>query len=156
VVGLGDQREAIALEPLDQPRLPQRLGAIQLLGEHARHQAHQLVLAAGLRQRGLAHVVLEVEVRVVDPHRTPGLQRRLRELLPVARHQVQPHPQRVQELLEVRRRALEDRHRPDVHVRVVALLVQERSVDGGQPVEVVLRHGSDPTRAVFSHAHGDP
>src|SRR5215203_4507491 len=31
VVRLGDQCEAVALEPLDQPRLPQRLRAVELL-----------------------------------------------------------------------------------------------------------------------------
>ena len=36
------------------------------------------VLGAGLGQRGLAHVVLEVEVRVVDPQRPAGVERRHR------------------------------------------------------------------------------
>ena len=39
VVGLEDQREAIALEPLDQPALPQRLGAVELLGVDPRRRA---------------------------------------------------------------------------------------------------------------------
>ena len=44
----------------------------------------------GRRQRGVAHVVLEVEARVVDPQRPAGLERRERELLAVARDEVQP------------------------------------------------------------------
>ena len=71
VVGLGDQREAVVLEALDQPHLPQRLGAVELLGEDARGQVLQLLLAARRGQRGVAHVVLEVEARVVDPHGRP-------------------------------------------------------------------------------------
>ena len=92
VVGLGDQREAAALEPLDEPRLPQRLRAVQPLRVDARGQRAQLLLRARLRQRRVAHVVLEVEARVVDPDRPAGLQRRERELVPVARHEVQPRP----------------------------------------------------------------
>ena len=36
VVGLADDREAAALEPLDQPQLPERLRAVELLGEDPR------------------------------------------------------------------------------------------------------------------------
>ena len=43
----------------------------------------------GRGQRGVADVVAEVEVRVVDPHRPALAERHERELLPVARHQVQ-------------------------------------------------------------------
>ena len=63
MVGLGDQREAVALEALDQPHLPQRLRAVEALGEDPRGQAQELVLGAGLGQRGVADVVLEVEGR---------------------------------------------------------------------------------------------
>ena len=90
VVGLEDQREPIALEPLDEPALPQRLGAVELLGGDPRREQEQLLLGPGRRQRGVADVVLEVEVRVVDPQRPAGLERRRRELLPVARDEVQP------------------------------------------------------------------
>ena len=67
VVGLRDQREAVALEPLHQPDLPQRLGAVQALGEDPPGQPAQLVLRARRGQRRVAHVVVDVEARVVDP-----------------------------------------------------------------------------------------
>ena len=82
----------------------------------------------------------EVERAVVDPQRAAGLQRRERELLPVARRQVQPAADLVAEVLVVRRRALEDEQRADVHVGVLDLLGQEGRVDGREPVSVGLRH----------------
>ena len=60
----------------------------------------------GRRQRGMADVVLEVEVGIVDPQRPARLERRRGQLLPVARHQVQPAADVVEEVGEVRRRAL--------------------------------------------------
>ena len=71
----------------------------------------------GAGQRRVADVVLDVEVRVVDPQRAAGLQRRRRQLLAVARHEVQPAADVVQELIEVRRRSFEQQHAADVHVR---------------------------------------
>ena len=77
VVGLRDQREAAALEPLHDPDLPQRLRAVEPLGEDAPHELAQLVVAAGLRQGGVAHVVVEVEAsgrrpRTAGPSRAAG------------------------------------------------------------------------------------
>ena len=69
VVGLGQDREAVALQALRQPQLPERLRAVQLLGEDAPGQPFQLRLAARLGQRGVADVVGQVEVDVVRPER---------------------------------------------------------------------------------------
>ena len=82
----------------------------------------------GSGSAGVAQVVLEVEARVVDPQRPAGLQRRDGELLPVARDEVQPAAHVVGEVGERRRRPLEDHHRADVHVRVLALLGEEGGV----------------------------
>ena len=49
-------------------------------------QLAQLLVGARLRQRGVAHVVVEVEARVVDPERPAHLERREGQLLAVARH----------------------------------------------------------------------
>ena len=140
VVGLRDQREAVVLQSLDQPHLPQRLGAVELLGEDPRGQAPQLLPVARRGQRGVADVVLEVEVRVVDPHRAPAVQRGVGELVAVARDQVQPPADLFEEVLHRRRWAFDDRQSADVHVRVGSLLVQEGGVDRGEPVEVALCH----------------
>ena len=130
VVGLRDQREAPALEALHEPRLPQRLGAIEPLRVDPRGQRAQLFLGARGRQRRVADVVLEVERAVVDPDRPARLKRRERQLVAVARHEVQPRPDVVQEVVVRRRRTFEDQHRPDVHVAVRPLLRQERGVNG--------------------------
>ncbi len=89
VVGLGDQGEGVLADAVDQPQLPQWLGAVQPLGEDPPGQVAQLLLAGGARQRRVAHVVAGVEVRVVDPDRAALHERRPRELLAVARHEVQ-------------------------------------------------------------------
>ena len=138
VVRLGDQREPPVLEALDEPQLPQRLRAVQALGEHARAHGEQRVLVAGRGQRRVAHVVGEVERRVVDPQRAAGLERRRRELLAVARDEVQPRLDVREELLQPGRLALEQREGADVHVRVRLLLRQERGIDRRQPVEMLL------------------
>ena len=94
----------------------------------------------GRGQRGVADVVLEVEARVVDPQRAAGLQRRGGELLAVARHQMQAPADVVEVVVEGRRRALEEEHAADVHVRGRAFLVQEGGVGRGQAVEMLLGH----------------
>ena len=68
----------------------------------------------------------------------------------VARDQVQPPADLLEEILHRRRRPFDDGQPADVHVRVGPLLVQERGVDRSQPVEVSLRHlqSSVPGRRV--------
>ena len=68
VVRLADQREAVALEALHEPHLPERLRAVEPLGEDPPDQQRELVVVARRGQRGVADVVLEVEARVVHPH----------------------------------------------------------------------------------------
>ena len=134
VVRLADEREAAALDALDQPDLPQRLVAVELLGEHAARERAQLLLGAGRGQRGLAHVVAQVQVRVVDPARPALAERHEGELLAVARDEVEPALDPRDELVVGGRVAVEEHHRGDVHVGGVVLEVQERRVERGQPV----------------------
>ena len=140
VVGLGDQREAVLLEALDQPELPERLRAVERLREEASRDVAQLLLRARRRQRRVADVVGEVEVGVVDPEGPAGLDRREGQLLAEARHQVQAAATCVEEVLVVGRRALEDQDRPHVHVRARGLVREERGVDRAQSVHVSLCH----------------
>ena len=95
-------------------------------------------------------MVLEVQPRVVDPHRLARLKRREGELLPEARHQVQAGPDVLHELVVAGRRALEDQHGADVHVRAVVLLGQEAGVGGAEAIEVRWSHGSDPPAAAVA------
>ena len=143
VVRLGDQRPAAALEALDRPTSPTAAWSGRAAGRRsARRACRAAASLPGRGQRGLAHVVLEVEARVVDPDRPAGLERREAQPLAVARHEVQAPADDVEEVAERRRRALEDRQRADVHVRRGALLREERRVDRGQPVEVLLGHAA--------------
>ena len=122
--------------PLDQPHLPQRLGAIQALGEDPRREALQLLPAAGGGQRRVAHVVLKAEAGVIDPDRAAAVKRCVGQLVAVARDQMQPPADLLKELLDRRWRAFEDRQSTHVHVRMRSLLVQEGCIHGCQTVEV--------------------
>src|SRR2546429_695722 len=138
MVGLGQEREAVPLQPLNQPKLPERLGAVELLREDAPGEAAQLILGAGGGQRRVAHVVGEVEGWVVDPEGPSGLQSWEGELLPEAWHQVEARANVVEEVLVARRRAFEDEHRAHVHVAGRGLVGQKRGVDRAEPIHVRL------------------
>ena len=69
VVGLGDDREPALGQPLDQVHLPQRAGAVERARHQPGDQLGELLVGARPGQRGAAHVVGDVEVLVVDPHR---------------------------------------------------------------------------------------
>jgi hypothetical protein len=69
VVGLGEDRESILGQALDEVDLPQRTVPV----EGARHdpgdELFELRVGARPREGGAADVVADVEVLVVDPHR---------------------------------------------------------------------------------------
>src|SRR5215210_5316734 len=98
-MGLRDEREAITLEPLDEPDLPQRLLLVERLGEHSPGKRAQRSLVARLGQPGVADVVAEVEVRVVDPARQADTERRRNHALAVARHEGEALPYALDELV---------------------------------------------------------
>ena len=148
VVALADDREAVALEALDQPQLPERLGAVELLGEDPRGEVAQLLLGARRRQRGLTDVVVEVEVRVVDPDRAALAEGDEAELLTEAGDEVQARLDVVAELFVARRRAIEEDHRGDVHVGAASLQVEECGVESGQPIRAHRRIFSRSVRHV--------
>src|SRR5829696_4463474 len=88
----------------------------------------------------MAHVVGEIEFRIVDPEWPTGLDRRDGELLAEAGDEVQAALHVRQEVLVARRRALEDQDRAHVHMRARGLVREERRVDRTQPVHVPLGH----------------
>ena len=61
--------------PSDQPRLPQGAVAVEGLRHEPAHELVQRRRRPRGRQRGVPHVVVEVEVRVVDPDRSAQLER---------------------------------------------------------------------------------
>ena len=122
---LGQHREAPARETFDQPQLPQRPAAVERLGEHAAGETLQLALAARARQRRVAHVVAQLEVGIVDPHRAALAERNERQPLPVAGDEVQSRLDRLEQLVVGGGCAGEHRDARDVHVRGIALQMQK-------------------------------
>jgi hypothetical protein len=74
-------------------------------------------------------VVLEVEVRVVLPHRAAEAERDEAQLLAEARNEMESRGDMVDERVVVRLRTLEDRGRGDMHVSAVSLEMKEGSVE---------------------------
>ena len=134
VVGLGEKREPAAFDALHEPHLPQRPVAPQMVGEDAAGEHLQLVLAPRRRQRGVAHVVAQVEVLVVDPARAGLGERNLRQALPIARHQAETRVDVRQQPIVRGRVSGEDQRTTHVHVRRSVLQMQERCVQRAEPI----------------------
>ncbi len=84
-----EQTDAAALEPVDQPEVPERVAAVERERHEVRAELQQLGVVARFGQCRLVHVVGDVELVVVHPHRG-GLADQ-REPYPLAqlRHEVQ-------------------------------------------------------------------
>ena len=134
VVGLREDREAAAIETLHEPHLPQRPVAAQVVREDSAGEHLQLVLAARLRERGVAHVVAQVEALVVDPARAGLGERNLRDALPVTRHQAEARLDVGQQPLVWGWLPGEDQRPRHVHVRGRVFQLQERCIERTEPV----------------------
>jgi hypothetical protein len=121
VVGLRDDRAALALEPLDQVDLPQRPGEVERLRHHPPDELAQLRLRPRLRERGVANVPAQVKGRIVGPDRVVDVQAQRRDLLPETRHQVEPLIHVFEQVIERGRLALDDDRPAHVHVDRSAL-----------------------------------
>ena len=130
LVALGDQREAIAAQALDQPQLPQRAVALQPRREHAPGELRELALTARARQRGAAQLVLERERGRRRPQRAPLAQRHRLHAAAVAGHEREARAHVRRELAEARRRAVEDQHPARVQRHAAALLELEQGCVG--------------------------
>ncbi len=87
MMDLRDDGEPVPLETLNNVEFPKRLGSIQLLRHDEADQRSQLLECTGTGQAVVPHVILDVEVLVIDPggvflYRHPG------ETLSIARDQV--------------------------------------------------------------------
>ena len=67
MVRLEDQGKAARVQPLHDPVLPERPRAVETLGGDPPCQQKKLLLRPRRRERSVADVILEIEVRVVDP-----------------------------------------------------------------------------------------
>src|SRR4051794_22210482 len=90
VVDLREDGCIAGLEPVDHVELPQRPRPVERAREDARHLLAQLRVGARRGQCELAHVEVEVEVRVVDPVRIVEPERDLDELPLERRQERQP------------------------------------------------------------------
>jgi hypothetical protein len=133
---LGQQREAVVGEPLDEPQLPHRTCAIERLREDPAAQQLELLVAARAGKRRVAHVEGDVEMGVVDPHRAALTERHERQPLPIARDQVQAREDVLDQLVVCRGASFEDRGTGDMHVGGAVLEMQKRAVEAGQAVGI--------------------
>ena len=141
VMRLLDERDVAVFEALDEPELPQRAFAVEELFLHACGERDQLLPRAGLRQRGVAHVVRHVETRVVDPDRAALVVGHVHQPAPEAREQREARAHEIAHfrdpeaaVLVEERRAFEHADRTDVHRVLEPLQVQEAGVEAGKPV----------------------
>jgi hypothetical protein len=151
VVHLGDHREAVVLEPVDEPHLPERAVTIELLRHDATGQPLEAPDVAGHGQARMAHVIVEVEPGVVDPHRMRE-ERHPRELLAKPRVPLQRAFRHRADALDVDAAVLraqglrvEDADRADVHVDVGVLEGEKSGVQSRQPLVMLVGHGRGKT-----------
>jgi hypothetical protein len=139
VVDLRQDREAVRrqvekrVQPLDQVGLPQRPRQVERPSVDPRGLDAELAPVAGLRQRDVAHVILDVEPLVLDPVRVVELERHAQQLLPKNRRQVQPALDVFQEPLEAypppgRGRRIVDVDEGDVRIGVPRLRIDETCI----------------------------
>ena len=89
VVHLAERGDVAALEPVDQPDLPQRAGAVERDGDEMAGQLAQLLHACRAGHGDVAQVPVEVEVGVLDPDRVVQAERHLDEAAPERRREVE-------------------------------------------------------------------
>ena len=122
-------------QAFDDVHLPQRVVSIHRPTDDAGHLIGELLGGAGRREPDLADVVVEVEVRVVDPVRVVEPVRHLEhaasQRFDVADHRPEPLAHRV-ERVEVGVRPLVDREPAHMAVRGRRLHVEERCVQPAQ------------------------
>jgi protein-L-isoaspartate(D-aspartate) O-methyltransferase len=83
----------------------------------------------------MTNVILEIEMRVVHPHRAADPPRYQRELLPKTRHHVQPRPDHAEDVVRIGRWSFEQTHAADVHMRVGSFEVEEQLIEDGKALE---------------------
>jgi len=152
VVDLGQQGELlVAVQSLDDPQLPEGPAAVEGKLEDPRGLALELLGRAGLGQSHVAHVVVEIETRIVHPHR-PAAETREAELLPIARDQVEHASEGRCEALGVdpscgrpQRACLDDLHGCHVHRGRIALGDQEQVVARLEALGEAALHAPPPS-----------
>ena len=136
MVDLRELCRVAALEPLDHVELPQRTAAVEGARDEARALLAQLPRVARRRQPDVAHVEVEVEVRILDPVGMIEAQLHLHQAPPIRRQQVQPVLDQLLDVVEAdgsrRGGRVEDGEAGDVPVGGGRLHVEEARIEPGE------------------------
>ena len=142
VVHLDHQTDAVVLEPLDDPGLPQRLAAIERHRGDLGGDLCQLSSSTRRRAGDPTHVTVELEVGILDPDRVVELERHFDEPSAERRHDLQPVRHVLLEPVErvavAHRGHVVDADERDLHVARSGLEVEERGVHARQPFHSAL------------------
>jgi hypothetical protein len=131
VVDLAHHGDAVARQSVDQVQLPEGSRSIEGPCVDPRHLLGQLGVGSRRGQRDLAHVKLEVEVRIVDPVAVVEVERHLGQPPPERRHEREAlgdqvlEPRQRQPAVLGRGRVV-DRER--AHVTVVARVLEREEL----------------------------
>ena len=129
MVRLGVEGDLSAFEAVDDVHLPQRAAAIEQRGVQPCDKLLELHHGSGTTQGNGAHVVIEVDVVVLDPHRFSQLERHLRQLARKYRSEVQTVAEHslhfIVVITRVVLRKLEQHQAADMHRRLRCLEMQE-------------------------------
>ena len=140
VVHLGVKTDPPVGHALDHIELPQRPAAVEQAGVQTGAQRLHLRHGAGLRQHGAAHVVVEVDVVVVDPDRVGQVKRHQCQLAGEHRRQVHAAGDmgldRIEPVVHRSGRRLEQRQAADMHRHLGTFEVQKGAVNDAQVVHV--------------------
>ena len=133
VMRLGDDRPAPTGQAVDLPHLPHRPAGIQPLGHDPQDHGAQLGVIAGWIEHRMVQVLADCEVLAVHPDGSPQVERHPLgpPAMPGRRSQSPGDP--LAELVMVRRRTLEDEHRPHVQRLDVGLHPEEPGLQCVEP-----------------------
>ena len=135
-----------ALMALDDRDPPERMVSVKPLTEQLPDEGREHAVVARRGHRDLFDMAIEVEVGVVLPRRIREAQGRGYHALAIAREQVQPGSEQLDELI-AREVPLVDHALADVHWLVAPLPVQEdRIVEAQAPVRGVVGDGRSSFR----------
>ena len=87
VMDLADDGEAAPFHAFDDPRFPEWFRLVEGLRHDARGQSLQLFVASRARQAGVADVIIEIELIVINPDRVSD-DGSPREFLSITRNQM--------------------------------------------------------------------
>ena len=133
---LAVESDLSVLEAFDDVHLPQRATAIEQRGVQPCDQRLKLLHSPGAAQRDAAHMVIEVDIVVLDPNRLGKFKRHLRQLAMQHRSEVQALAEHRLDILVVvaliTLGKLEKHQAADMHRRFRRFEMQKRGVNAAE------------------------